>query len=126
MEGGFAPTFKEAVGRWRRRHRHPPANETWFAVHYRVGWLVERLNTLESIHLMRQGLDVRSLAAERPARKRKGEGPTDGEPENLTEPGESAGSEEMASGSEAPETESEAESENRAETQAVTSSGKGG
>ncbi|HSO93817.1 MAG TPA: hypothetical protein VLS53_05025 [Candidatus Dormibacteraeota bacterium] len=71
MDGGFAPTFKEAVGRWRRRHRHPPANESWFAVHYRVGWLVERLNTLESIHLMRQGLDVRSLSAERPARKRK-------------------------------------------------------
>lgn len=74
MEGGFAPTFKEAVGRWRRRHRRPPATETWFAVHYRVGWLVERLSTLESIHLLRQGLDVRSLAAERPARKRKGEG----------------------------------------------------
>lgn len=72
-EGGFAPTFKEAVGRWRRRHRHPPASETWFAVHYRVGWLVERLTTLESIHLLRQGLDVRSLAAERPARKKKGE-----------------------------------------------------
>ena len=71
MDGGFAPTFKEAVGRWRRRHRHPPPNETWFAVHYRVGWLVERLSTLESIHLMRQGLDVRSLSAERPARKRK-------------------------------------------------------
>jgi hypothetical protein len=74
MDGGFAPTFKEAVGRWRRRHRHPPPDETWFAVHYRVGWLVERLTTLESIHLLRQGLDVRSLSAERPARKRKGEG----------------------------------------------------
>lgn len=72
-EGGFAPTFKEAVGRWRRRHRHPPPNETWFAVHYRVGWLVERLTLLESIHLLRQGLDVRSLAAERPARRKKGE-----------------------------------------------------
>jgi len=72
-EGGFAPTFKEAVGRWRRRHRHPPPSETWFAVHYRVGWLVERLSYLESIHLLRQGLDVRSLAAERPARRRKGE-----------------------------------------------------
>lgn len=72
-EGGFAPTFKEAVGRWRRRHRHPPANETWFAVHYRVGWLVERLSYLESIHLLRQGLDVRSLAAERPARRKKGD-----------------------------------------------------
>lgn len=72
-EGGFAPTFKEAVGRWRRRHRHPPANETWFAVHYRVGWLVERLTYLESIHLLRQGLDVRSLAAERPPRRKKGE-----------------------------------------------------
>ena len=71
MDGGFAPTFKEAVGRWRRRHRHPPPNETWFAVHYRVGWLVERLSTLESIHLLRQGLDVRPLAAERPARRRK-------------------------------------------------------
>jgi hypothetical protein len=71
VDGGFAPTFKEAVGRWRRRHRHPPANETWFAVHYRVGWLVERLSTLESIHLLRQGLDVRPLAAERPARRRK-------------------------------------------------------
>jgi hypothetical protein len=72
-EGGFAPTFKEAVGRWRRRHRHPPANETWFAVHYRVGWLVERLSMLESIHLLRQGLDVRSLSAERPARRKKGD-----------------------------------------------------
>jgi hypothetical protein len=72
-EGGFAPTFKEAVGRWRRRHRHPPANETWFAVHYRVGWLVERLSLLESIHLLRQGLDVRSLSAERPARRKKGD-----------------------------------------------------
>lgn len=72
-EGGFAPTFKEAVGRWRRRHRHPPPQETWFAVHYRVGWLVERLSYLESIHLLRQGLDVRSLAAERPARRKKGE-----------------------------------------------------
>jgi hypothetical protein len=71
VDGGFASTFKEAVGRWRRRHRHPPANETWFAVHYRVGWLVERLSTLESIHLLRQGLDVRPLAAERPARRRK-------------------------------------------------------
>jgi len=72
-EGGFAPTFKEAVGRWRRRHRHPPPQETWFAVHYRVGWLVERLSFLESIHLLRQGLDVRSLSAERPARRRKDE-----------------------------------------------------
>ena len=72
-EGGFAPTFKEAVGRWRRRHRHPPANETWFAVHYRVGWLVERLSLLESIHLLRQGLDVRSLSAERPARRKEGD-----------------------------------------------------
>ena len=72
-EGGFAPSFKEAVGRWRRRHRHPPAHETWFAVHYRVGWLVERLTYLESIHLLRQGLDVRSLATERPARRKKGD-----------------------------------------------------
>jgi hypothetical protein len=72
-EGGFAPTFKEAVGRWRRRHRHPPVHETWFAVHYRVGWLVERLSYLESIHLLRQGLDVRPLSAERPARRRKGD-----------------------------------------------------
>ena len=77
-DGGFAPTFKEAVGRWRRRHRHPPSHETWFAVHYRVGWLVERLSFLESIHLLRQGLDVRSLSAERPARRRKGEPATDG------------------------------------------------
>jgi hypothetical protein len=86
-DGGFAPTFKEAVGRWRRRHRHPPANETWFAVHYRVGWLVERLSYLESIHLLRQGLDVRSLSAERPARRRKGEPSAEGadpdEPEGL-------------------------------------------
>jgi len=87
MDGGFAPTFKEAVGRWRRRHRHPPANESWFAVHYRAGWLVERLSTLESIHLMRQGLDVRSLSAERPARKRK---EADGEPDSE---GEMAGTE---------------------------------
>ena len=70
-DGGFAPTFKEAVGRWRRRHRHPPPNETWFAVHYRAGWLVERLSYLESIHLLRQGLDVRPLSAERPARTRR-------------------------------------------------------
>jgi hypothetical protein len=77
-EGGFAPTFKEAVGRWRRRHRHPPANETWFAVHYRVGWLVERLSYLESIHLLRQGLDVRSLSAERPARRRKDDAGAEG------------------------------------------------
>jgi hypothetical protein len=76
-EGGFAPTFKEAVGRWRRRHRHPAPHETWFAVHYRVGWLVERLSYLESIHLLRQGLDVRSLAAERPARRKKGEASAD-------------------------------------------------
>jgi hypothetical protein len=80
LEGGFAPTFKEAVGRWRRRHRHPPPSETWFAVHYRAGWLVERLSTLESIHLLRQGLDVRSLSAERPARKRKGEGEDEPDP----------------------------------------------
>ena len=45
-------------------------------MHYRAGWLVERLSTLESIHLMRQGLDVRSLSAERPLRKRKQEGDT--------------------------------------------------
>jgi hypothetical protein len=32
---------------------------------------------LESIHLLRQGLDVRSLAAERPARRKKGEAGTD-------------------------------------------------
>lgn len=93
---GFAPTFKEAVGRWRRRHRHPPASEAWFAVHYRVGWLVERLSTLESIHLLRQGLDVRPLSAERPARRRKAEGkgsPAAGEveePEELEEPEEPA------------------------------------
>ncbi len=41
-------------------------------MHYRMGWLVERLNTLESVHLLRQGLDVRPLSAERPPRKRKG------------------------------------------------------
>jgi len=28
---------------------------------------------LESIHLLRQGLDVRSLSAERPARRKKGD-----------------------------------------------------
>ncbi len=72
MDSGFAPTFKEAVGRWRRRHRHPPPGETWYAVHYRAGWLVERLAFLESVHLLRQGLDVRPLAAERPVRKGKG------------------------------------------------------
>jgi hypothetical protein len=84
-EGGFAPTFKEAVGRWRRRHRHPPANETWFAVHYRAGWLVERLSFLESIHLLRQGLDVRSLSAERPARRRKGDpNPDEPQPDDDT------------------------------------------
>ena len=124
MEGGFAPTFKEAVGRWRRRHRHPPANETWFAVHYRVGWLVERLNTLESIHLMRQGLDVRSLAAERPARKRKGEGIGDGD--NPQDAEESIAEEEVTSESEPPETELESETGAAAETQPVTTSGDGG
>ena len=46
-------------------------------MHYRVGWLVERLSLLESIHLLRQGLDVRSLSAERPVRRRKGEAGTD-------------------------------------------------
>ena len=46
-------------------------------MHYRVGWLVERLSLLESIHLLRQGLDVRSLSAERPARRRKGDSSTD-------------------------------------------------
>jgi hypothetical protein len=71
---GFAATFKEAVGRWRRRHRHPPAHEQWFAVHYRAGWLVEKLTTLESIYLLRQGLDVRTLAAERPPRKKAKDG----------------------------------------------------
>jgi hypothetical protein len=82
-DGGFAPTFKEAVGRWRRRHRHPPPQETWFAVHYRVGWLVERLSLLESIHLLRQGLDVRSLSAERPVRRKKGDpGPDEGHPDD--------------------------------------------
>jgi hypothetical protein len=71
---GFAGTFKEAVGRWRRRHRHPPANEQWFAVHYRAGWLVEKLTTLESVYLLRQGLDVRPLAAERPPRQKGKDG----------------------------------------------------
>lgn len=71
---GFAATFKEAVGRWRRRHRHPPVNEQWFAVHYRAGWLVEKLTTLESIYLLRQGLDVRPLAAERPPRRKARDG----------------------------------------------------
>jgi type II secretory pathway component PulL len=71
VDGGFAPTFKEAVGRWRRRHRHPPPNETWFAVHYRLGWLVEKLTFLESVHLLRQGLDVRPLSSERPPKRRK-------------------------------------------------------
>ena len=46
-------------------------------MHYRVGWLVERLSLLESIHLLRQGLDVRSLSAERPARRKKGDGDAD-------------------------------------------------
>jgi len=71
MDTGFASSFKEAVGRWRRRHRHPPSGETWFAVHYRPGWLVERLSFLESVHLLRQGLDVRALASERPPRRTK-------------------------------------------------------
>ena len=46
-------------------------------MHYRVGWLVERLSYLESIHLLRQGLDVRSLSAERPVRRKKGEAGAD-------------------------------------------------
>jgi hypothetical protein len=75
---GFAATFKEAVGRWRRRHRHPPSHEQWFAVHYRAGWLVEKLTTLESVYLLRQGLDVRPLAAERPPRKKTRDGQPDG------------------------------------------------
>lgn len=87
---GFAGTFKEAVGRWRRRHRHPPPNEQWFAVHYRAGWLVERLTTLESVYLLRQGLDVRPLAAERPPRKRARDGQTDASQADAddVEPGE--------------------------------------
>lgn len=43
-------------------------------MHYRAGWLVEKLTTLESVYLLRQGLDVRPLAAERPARKRSKDG----------------------------------------------------
>lgn len=51
-------------------------------MHYRVGWLVERLSLLESIHLLRQGLDVRSLSAERPVRRKKGEtGADEGHPD---------------------------------------------
>lgn len=82
---GFAGTFKEAVGRWRRRHRHPPSNEQWFAVHYRAGWLVEKLTTLESVYLLRQGLDVRPLAAERPPRKRSKDGPSESAPSDADE-----------------------------------------
>ncbi len=90
---GFAGTFKEAVGRWRRRHRHPPANEQWFAVHYRAGWLVEKLTTLESVYLLRQGLDVRPLAAERPPRKKGKDGQT-ATADSDAEEGESAQPEE--------------------------------
>jgi len=86
---GFAGTFKEAVGRWRRRHRHPPPNEQWFAVHYRAGWLVEKLTTLESVYLLRQGLDVRGLAAERPPRKKAHDGQAEtAEPEAEEAAGE--------------------------------------
>jgi hypothetical protein len=91
---GFAGTFKEAVGRWRRRHRHPPPHEQWFAVHYRAGWLVEKLTTLESVYLLRQGLDVRALAAERPPRKKGKDGQMvaadsdaeEGDPDDAAEP----------------------------------------
>ena len=85
METGFATTFKEAVGRWRRRHRRPPPGETWYAVHYRAGWLVERLTFLESVHLLRQGLDVRPLAAERPPRKGRGREPLVGPEPDATD-----------------------------------------
>lgn len=51
-------------------------------MHYRVGWLVERLTYLESIQLLRQGLDVRPLSGERPARRRKEVAPG-GEPAPL-------------------------------------------
>src|SRR5205814_9741687 len=66
-DGGFAPSFKDAVRRWRRRHPHPPAQETSFAVHYRVAWLVERLPLPDTIHLLRQALDAPPPAADPPA-----------------------------------------------------------
>lgn len=58
---------------------------------------MERLSFLESLHLLRQGLDVRSLAAERPARRRKDDG-------NLADPdGENDGQEADPSVAAAPE-----------------------
>lgn len=67
----FAKTFTEAVTRWRREQR-PRAGESWYAVHYRSGWLIERMNFRESVELLRQGLDVRAIdPKDRGRRKRK-------------------------------------------------------
>jgi len=78
----FAKTFTEAVTRWRREQR-PRAGESWYAVHYRSGWLIERMNFRESVELLRQGLDVRALDPRdrgRKKRKRNAEGGVAAEP----------------------------------------------
>lgn len=78
----FAKTFTEAVTRWHREQR-PRAGESWYAVHYRSGWLIERMNFRESVELLRQGLDVRAVdPKDRGRRKRK----------RLAETGHSQGS----------------------------------
>ncbi len=67
----FSKTFAEAVTRWRREQR-PRAGESWYAVHYRSGWLIEKMNFRDSVELLRQGLDVRPIdPKDRGRRKRK-------------------------------------------------------
>ncbi len=66
----FAKTFTEAVTRWRREQR-PRPGESWYAVHYRSGWLIERMNFRESVELLRQGLDVRPIDPKDRGRKKR-------------------------------------------------------
>jgi hypothetical protein len=66
----FAKTFTDAVTSWRREQR-PRAGESWYAVHYRSGWLIEKINFRESVELLRQGLDVRAIDPKDRGRKRR-------------------------------------------------------
>jgi hypothetical protein len=66
----FAKTFTDAVTSWRREQR-PRAGESWYAVHYRSGWLIEKISFRESVELLRQGLDVRAIDPKDRGRKRR-------------------------------------------------------
>lgn len=66
----FAKTFTDAVSSWRREQR-PRAGESWYAVHYRSGWLIEKISFRESVELLRQGLDVRAIDPKDRGRKRR-------------------------------------------------------